>query len=224
MSDSIAPRVPEYTVKSGDCLYSIARSQGIHDWRTIYDHPNNSGFKAKRPNPNVIYPGDVLFLPEPVPKTLSAPTGKRHQYLLDRQQCCLRLRLTDANDEAFADSPYELEVDGAKYSGRTDGEGKLVQEIEPTAAEGRLTVKAQVNGEEMTLKWTLHLGGLDPVEELTGLQARLNNLGYWCGEVDGILGPLTQSAIQRFHEDRELSHGVEITDETRQLLVQEAGL
>ena len=59
-----------YTVLQGDCLSSIAKKHGFADWRVIYDHPNNSEFKKKRPDPNLIYPGDVIVL------TIGEPMGK----------------------------------------------------------------------------------------------------------------------------------------------------
>jgi LysM domain len=54
-----------YTVKSGDTLSSIAQKQGIRSWQEIYNHPDNAAFRIKRPNPNLIYPGDVVMLPGP---------------------------------------------------------------------------------------------------------------------------------------------------------------
>ncbi|QDV33753.1 LysM peptidoglycan-binding domain-containing protein [Tautonia plasticadhaerens] len=52
-----------YVVKSGDTLTAIARRNGYGSWRDIYQHPDNSPFRAKRPNPDKIFPGDELVLP-----------------------------------------------------------------------------------------------------------------------------------------------------------------
>ena len=48
----------EYIVKKGDYLVKIAHEHGFDDWRTIYNHPDNVAFRARRPNPNLIHPGD----------------------------------------------------------------------------------------------------------------------------------------------------------------------
>lgn len=52
-----------YVVKRGDSLSKIAQSHKLRSWQDIYNHPKNSAFRAKRPNPNVIQPGDSLFIP-----------------------------------------------------------------------------------------------------------------------------------------------------------------
>ena len=53
-----------YTVQPGDSLKKIAAKHGFSDYREIYDHPSNAPFRAKRPNPNVILPGDVIVIPD----------------------------------------------------------------------------------------------------------------------------------------------------------------
>ena len=45
-----------YTVISGDTLTKIANQHGFADWRVIYNDPSNATFKAKRPNPDKIFP------------------------------------------------------------------------------------------------------------------------------------------------------------------------
>ena len=52
----------EYTVK-GDYLTKIAKEHGFSDYRIIWDHAQNKQLKELRKNPNVIYPGDKLFIP-----------------------------------------------------------------------------------------------------------------------------------------------------------------
>src|SRR3990167_8898017 len=71
-----------YVVVKGDNLTKIARRFDVPGgWRTIYNHPKNRAFKAKRPDPNLIYPGDVLWIDEeekekPRPKPKPSPKPK----------------------------------------------------------------------------------------------------------------------------------------------------
>lgn len=56
-----------HIVQRGENLTLIARKYGIPHWQTIYHHPNNLEFRRKRPNPNIILPGDQLFIPDQRP-------------------------------------------------------------------------------------------------------------------------------------------------------------
>jgi hypothetical protein len=52
-----------HIVVKGDTLSGIAKKHGFKDWRTIYNDPSNAAFRRKRPNPNLIFPGDVVVIP-----------------------------------------------------------------------------------------------------------------------------------------------------------------
>jgi len=52
-----------YTVKAGDTLTSIAKLHGINSGQSLYDDPANKTLRAKRPNPNLILPGDKISIP-----------------------------------------------------------------------------------------------------------------------------------------------------------------
>jgi peptidoglycan hydrolase-like protein with peptidoglycan-binding domain len=63
---------------------------------------------------------------------------------------------------------------------------------------------------------TLRIGHLSPMRDtdddgVSGVQARLQNLGYYEGEVDGELGPETQDAIRAFQDDHALDATGEIS-------------
>ena len=51
-----------YTIKLKDTLSVIARDYGTN-WKDLYNAPANAAFRAKRPNPNLIHPGDVIMVP-----------------------------------------------------------------------------------------------------------------------------------------------------------------
>jgi hypothetical protein len=64
----------EYTVQFGDTLVLIPKRHGFASWREVYYHDDNFRFRLKRPNPDKIFPGDVLMIPDgrrttPVPPT-----------------------------------------------------------------------------------------------------------------------------------------------------------
>ena len=63
-----------YTVQPGDTLSRIAARHGLPSWRMVYNSPDNADFRRRRPNPNLIQPGDVLILPD-LPAT-TPPAGR----------------------------------------------------------------------------------------------------------------------------------------------------
>ena len=62
-----------YTIKSGDTLSAIAKRNGFASWQEIYFHPDNAAFRKKRPNPDRIFPGDVLMIPDDSPVDSTPP-------------------------------------------------------------------------------------------------------------------------------------------------------
>jgi hypothetical protein len=72
-----------YAVRSGDTLTAIARDQGFDSWRQLYNHPANAAFRARRPDPNRIFPGDQIVIPNIVTAVTATgatripPTGNR---------------------------------------------------------------------------------------------------------------------------------------------------
>ncbi len=193
-----------YIVEQGDCLSSIADVFGFTDWRTIYDDSNNANFRNLRPNPNVIYPGDALYIPDKILKELSRPTDKLHKFVLKTSVTWLRIVVRDGKQIPAAGCRYHIEIDGHPFPDSTLGNDGLLQVLIPAGAcSGLLTVWFD-DKSPVGRSWELRLGHLDPVEEVTGIQARLNNLGYPSGGVDGIIGPLTQAAVRSFQEDNQL--------------------
>jgi hypothetical protein len=64
-----------YTVKTGDHLTKIAQQHGFSRWQDIYNHPSNQQFRLKRPDPNKIFPGDVIMIPDLPGKMQPQPTS-----------------------------------------------------------------------------------------------------------------------------------------------------
>ena len=195
-----------HTVQQGECLSSIADSYGFADWHIIYDHAQNADFRQLRPDPNVIFPGDQLYIPDPDLKHESGATERLHTYELKAEKTLLRIKLEDEDGLPFANQKYELTVGDRVFAGSTDGDGLLEQEVGATDTTGQLVVwkPSPDDGLPRGITWTLEIGSLDPVEEISGVQARLNNLGYDSGPVDGIQGPITTAAVKAFQEENNL--------------------
>jgi Putative peptidoglycan binding domain len=187
-----------HTVEQGDCLSNISDMYGFADYHTIYDHPANADLKSRRPNPNVLYPGDLVVIPDKQQKEVSCSTGQLHNFQVNRPSAVLRVRIQDDQNKPFTNKKYHLSIDGVLTKGQTDGDGMIVQKISPAATKGDLLVWIYDDPGAPGVPFPLDLGHLDPVTEISGVQARLNNLGFDCGSVDGIFGPDTEDALRAF--------------------------
>src|SRR5689334_22802404 len=122
-----------HTVAQGEHLSGIAWTYGFSDYRTIWNHPNNAGLKTKRQNPNVLFPGDELFIPDRDCGEAARSTDQRHEFVLARPVLKLRLALEDQYEKPIAGASCLLVVDSDFKQLATDGQGKLETEIPPSA-------------------------------------------------------------------------------------------
>lgn len=189
-----------HIVQQGECLSSIAAAEGFADWHFLYEHPLNSEFKRLRPNPNVIFPGDVIAIPDREPAARSVPAGTTSRFRVRVSSTKLRLKLQDQTGAPLGGRAFSLSIAGETVEGTTTADGLVEQVIPANADEGTLTLQLNDSAPNETFTWTLRIGHLDPIETVSGVQARLNNLGYACGEVDGIAGEKTTSAMKAFQE------------------------
>lgn len=121
----------------------------------------------------------------------------------------LRIRLVDQKRTRKKNLQYTVDFGDGERSGISDENG-LVEEDVPDGA-GRAKLKL-VNG-ELAEEYEILIGQLEPVSELKGIQARLENLGYAVGPIDGIYGPLTKGAIKGFQHEAGLEQTGKV-DET----------
>ena len=200
-----------YQVRQGDCLTSIAFRAGF-DRETLWNHPKNAGLQRKRMDPNVLMPGDVVFIPERAAKQVDGETEVRHSFRRKRVPAKLGIRLM-AFGLPRRNVEYILEIDGEMIRGTTDEEGYLECSIKPQASRGKLIVEPGENKDE----YTVTLGGIDPIDEVSGLQGRLINLGYDC-EMTGELDDRTKTAISLFQKEHDLEPTGEPDPRTREEL------
>jgi hypothetical protein len=208
-----------YTVQQGDCLSSIAREFGFPSYQTIYDDPNNADFRSRRPNPNVILPGDRIHIPDRLLKWVSGSTEVRHQFRVRRPRTMLRLVAVDALGRPLRGRSYTLTVEGKVVRGQTGADGLIETEIDGNAARGRLSVAGN-DAHDPPFARDLFLGHVDPITEVSGVQGRLNNLGFECGAMDGVAGPRTTAAVAAFQRRHGLEVDGAINPATRDKLLQ----
>ncbi|MBM4338037.1 MAG: LysM peptidoglycan-binding domain-containing protein [Deltaproteobacteria bacterium] len=201
----------KYTVKQGDCISSIAFQHGFSP-DTIWNDSKNNKLRQDRKDPNVLFPGDEVYICDKEDKEESCETEKRHRFKRKGVPERLRLQFMDEEGKGRANEACILDIDGKLSDSKTDKDGKIEIWIPPNAKKGKITFRD--SGEE----YELQLGELDPVTEITGVQARLGNLGFYEGEVDGKMSEELENAIRDFQEKKGLNPTGKLDESFRQKL------
>jgi hypothetical protein len=203
----------EFVVADGDCIASIAAEHGFLP-DTLWDLPQNANLKSGRADQRVLLPGDRVHIPKIELRYEAGQTEKRHVFVMHLTET-LKIVLLDVDGKPRPSLKYILNIDNKlAKSGVTPASGLIEASIAPNASSGWLTLK----GEEEDEVYALRLGGMDPISSTTGVQGRLNNLGFHCGAVDGMIGRKTRHAITEFQTSQNLTVTGEIDDNTREAL------
>ncbi|VUD46700.1 hypothetical protein TDB9533_00876 [Thalassocella blandensis] len=195
-----------HTVKQGDTLSKIARQYGYFDYRKIYDHPDNEDFRELRDNPNVLFPGDKIVIPDKEAEVATLATSSTHTFqLLTPQQDKLSIKLQNIYGNAWDGKKAKLTLGDQVIEQVLDDSGVISVEIIDDSQDcGFIELYLDEESDEPTEKIEIKINHLDPVTENTGIQARLKNLGYDCGPIDGKIGKITKECIEAFQADNEL--------------------
>lgn len=222
----------EYKVRQGECISSIAQNYG-HLPETIWNDPANADLRSRRDDElNVVYPGDVVVIPDKGLKDESCATEQRHRFRMKGVPAKLVLRVmeevppeeeessqasaeesgteqTPPEDSPRANIPYIVEIDGEVNRGTTDEDGMIEISISPGAKKGGLILEPGTPNETSV---PLKLGDLNPLTKISGVKQRLANLGFDCGDQTETETASLGAALQAFQE----KHGVEVTGEADQ--------
>jgi hypothetical protein len=196
-----------HVVVAGESVVLLSERHGFFS-QTIWDAPENAELRGKRPDMNTLLPGDVLFIPDKREKAIEVATGKRHPFRRKGIPAYFRMQVYDFG-EPRRNEAYKLEVDGQTITGTTDGQGVLETPLPAGARSGVLTI-----GEDEH-RLELQFGHLDPLDAVSGVQQRLENLGHPCGDPEGTLGAGTRAALSSFQRAQKLEVTGEIDDATR---------
>jgi N-acetylmuramoyl-L-alanine amidase len=195
----------DYTVQQGDYLSKIAKEFGFSDYRTIWNHPDNSELKSKRKNPNVLYPGDKLVIPDRNLREENCAVDNKHRFKKKDPGLRLRLVLEDMYEKPIANAQCLLSIDGDFRTIKTDGQGKIDEPLRPGTTSATLIIQDAKQTHLNFVEIPIKIGHLDPLEELSGQRARLKNLGYFPGKADDKDDPAFVTAVERFQAEHHLT-------------------
>ncbi len=204
-----------YTVKAGDCLSSIAVKFGMLP-ETVWNDSANQQLRNKRKDSHVLFPGDILQIPDIRKRQESVSTDAKYRFNRKAVPEVLKIQLL-LKGKPRENLDYQLDIDGKILKGKTNAKGELQEPIPPDASSARLIISKQGDDESDEV-YDLTLGHIDPIEETKGAQERLANLSYYFGSVDGKLGESTESAVKAFQEHEGLDPSGKLDDKTKQKL------
>jgi hypothetical protein len=216
-----------HTVAEDEHLPRIAAKYGFPSMETIWNHPQNEKLKNLRKDPNILFAGDEVFIPDLETKQLDAETDKRHRFELSLAGLELHVKV---NDLGFQPIHGEASLTEASGNIAMRQKGDIFEaDVPPDAAKGVLDFPLSKTQRQRP-SITLQIGRLDPLDTLSGQQQRLNNLGYFAGfvppsaveikrpdsqfrwaveefqrdhmgeqQVDGVLGPNTLQKLKKVY-------------------------
>jgi N-acetylmuramoyl-L-alanine amidase len=158
-----------HVIAQGEYLTRLAAERGF-DAAEVWNHPANRDLRARRPNPDILAPGDVVHLPDaPAPAGAPIQAGGTHRYRARVPRVTIRLLL-----QGCAGEPYEIRglPGAAPRTGTVAGDGELrfeaptfVREVDILLPQRRTVIPVRI-------------GHLDPADEASGERARLTHLGH----------------------------------------------
>jgi hypothetical protein len=188
----------KHIVQQGECISRLAYEYGVPLERIWSEPLNDQGVKKLRKSPYVLKPGDEVWIPEKRVKEITKQAGQRHRFRRKGSSEKVVLKFM-RGDEMRANEQCVVEVDGKRSEKTTTGGGLLELDIVPNAKIVKIAFVKEGDVHEF------ELGGLDPITEETGIQARLRNLGLYRGPVDGTMSKEYAEAIKLFQERNKLA-------------------
>jgi putative peptidoglycan binding protein len=167
-----------HTVVQGEHLSGIAAKFGFSTFRTLWNHPENAELKRVRQDPNILFPGDLVFIPDKEPKEESRATEKKHVFEKATEILMLRVKVLDQSDAPIHD---DCSLVTASRADQMPQAGDIYEtEISPTITVAKLDfpITPEIKARPVI---DIAVGSLDPLDTLHGQQQRLNNLGYFAG-------------------------------------------
>lgn len=202
----------DYAELDGDSISAIAVAHGFTPSQ-VADYADNrcTAYEARTGN-EVLAVGSRVKLPPRTQRLESVLVNRRYYLHRIAVPFCLTIRMLDACGRPRRQLPYLLRLSASagrealSYTGMTDLDGYLIQAIPPGAVTGELRFAHGADAEV----YPVRLGALAPVTSIAGVQQRLNNLGYWCGEVSDGPDEATRAALEQF----QLRCGLQCTGES----------
>ncbi len=203
-----------YIVRQGDYVERIAHRLGCTS-DEVWNASANEELRSSGRDPNILAPGDVLRIPSQGAAPPRITPGGTHRYKANVPTVPVRVRLADGRGPAQNKACRVFGL-GAEQALTTDGDGVL-EIVVPIHID---TVDIEIEGAPGRRR--VRIGHMDPADQLSGIQKRLEHLGYYSeaeARMSGNIESALVSAILAFQLREGLQASGEVNDETRERLV-----
>jgi hypothetical protein len=203
LSEEERSEASKYTVEQGDRMPTIGRDKGFLRWQTIWNFKGNADLRILRGTAHILLPGDEVSIPSKLSRKAEVPGGTA-EYVV--QSAAEVLRVCFAGIRSTEDAPVTFKATpdtGDAVEGTLAHSGKLEIDLPPDTTKVHVELSRKTDGEggdgdKPFASYDFTVGGLDPASEVSGVQARLFNLGFYTGGITGTLDDDTRAAIAHF--------------------------
>ncbi|WP_165729569.1 peptidoglycan-binding protein [Pseudoalteromonas sp. 31A1] len=195
----------QHTVAQGETLLRIAKQYGYQTSKALYNHPSNAEFKALRPDPNLIYPGDKITIPPKKEKFIPLRTNSINSFVVQNEKEYFRLQVSYDDGDDVAGKRVVLNIGNQTIDTVLQSDGLIEVELNNNdALTGTVDLYLNEGDTTPTKSFAVQIGNLDPIDTLSGVQGRCNMLGFDCGTVDGVMGKKTRIGVKEFQYEHDL--------------------
>ncbi|GAA0810356.1 hypothetical protein GCM10009111_01090 [Colwellia asteriadis] len=195
----------QHTVAQGETLLRIARQYGYKTSTALYNHPSNAEFKALRPDPNLIFPGDIITIPAKKEKFMPLRASSINTFVVQNEKEYFRLKVFYEDGRDITGKRIVLNIGSQTIDTVLPSNGLIEVELnESDVLTGAVDLYLKEGETTPTKSFIVQIGHLDPIDTLSGVQARCNSLGFDCGKVDGLNGAKTKAGVRDFQYEHNL--------------------
>jgi hypothetical protein len=159
-----------YSVQAGDTLVGIAFKEGFRTWETLWNHPRNEALRVQRADPNTLFVGDEIFIPDKTPKSVTVKTfdasseNPVYTFQAKRLNLYVSLTLEDENGDPYDSKPYEIIANTptgpTTVEGATDPTGFFSAALPPTTQTIELSLWKVEQDDSQKVTWSFTLGAI----------------------------------------------------------------
>jgi hypothetical protein len=176
-------------VKAGpeDRVPAIAKDKGFLNWRTVWEFSGNAELKEKRENPNVLWDGDAVVIPNKL-KREAKVVGGTAEFVVEREEeRIVTVRLLDSLHKPLAAARYQSQTGDRDINrGIVPKDGWVTLAL-PTSAR-LVELSVYLSGKEEDRPLTMRFDVRDEAlgESTEHKNQRLLNLGLATDTPDGV--------------------------------------